>query len=223
MSARALPPLVLLHGLGTGPAGWRPQAEALGAEREIVVPGLPPSLAASTAAVVALLDARPAADLCGLSLGGLVALRAALERPGRVRRLVLSAAFARLPPRLRVLQLTLAALVRVLPGPLARRGLLSAVPESHRAEAGRELRLSGRELSRVMREGARHDVAAAAARLHVPTLVLCGERDRPNHALSRELAALLPDATFALVPGAGHVANLDRPDAFTAALRAFLG
>ena len=45
----------------------------------------------------------------------------------------------------------------------------------------------------------------------MPTLVLCGERDRINVRLSRRLAEILPDARFEVVPDAGHVANLDNP------------
>ena len=73
-----------------------------------------------------------------------------------------------------------------------------------------------------MREGARFDVRSSAARLHTPTLVLCGERDRLNLALSRSLAGLLPNARFETIPNAGHIANLDNPQAFNAALNAFL-
>ncbi len=73
-----------------------------------------------------------------------------------------------------------------------------------------------------MREGARFDVREQARHLDTPTLVLCGERDRMNHSLSRGLASLLPRARFEMVPGAGHVANVDNPHAFNASLDAFL-
>jgi pimeloyl-ACP methyl ester carboxylesterase len=56
----------------------------------------------------------------------------------------------------------------------------------------------------------------------MPALVLVGERDRANASLAAVLARNLPDATLEIVPGAGHVANADAPEAFTALLRAFL-
>jgi pimeloyl-ACP methyl ester carboxylesterase len=37
-----------------------------------------------------------------------------------------------------------------------------------------------------------------------------------------EMAQRLPDARLAVVPGAGHLSNLEAPEAFTRALRAFL-
>jgi 3-oxoadipate enol-lactonase len=49
-----------------------------------------------------------------------------------------------------------------------------------------------------------------------------GENDWANGRLSRKLADQLPNAELEVVPGAGHVANLDAPDAFTEALRRFL-
>lgn len=73
-----------------------------------------------------------------------------------------------------------------------------------------------------MREGARFDLREQARRLETPTLVLCGERDRVNLPLSRSLASVLPNARLEIVPEAGHVANVDNPRAFNAALDAFL-
>ena len=73
-----------------------------------------------------------------------------------------------------------------------------------------------------MREGARFDVRDEVRTLEMPTLVLCGEQDRVNRGLSRKLAELIPNARFELVPGAGHVANADNPEAFNRLLAAFL-
>jgi pimeloyl-ACP methyl ester carboxylesterase len=54
-------------------------------------------------------------------------------------------------------------------------------------------------------------------------LVVVGEADRPTPPeLSRELAALIPDAKLATIPGAGHISNLERPAAFNAAVEEFI-
>jgi 3-oxoadipate enol-lactonase len=220
-----LPPtLVLLHGLGTGPSAWIPQIEAFGAEREVVAPLLALDLDRAVRGVREIVDRDEAVDLCGLSLGALVALRVAIERPERIRRLVLAAGFARLPWRLRAVQVLFSSAVRMLPRRALVRSLASSVPPAYRDDAERALaRASPAEISRVMRAGARYDVTAAARRLDIATLVVCGERDRHNVPLARDLAELMPRAELRLVPDAGHVVNLEQPEAFNALLGGFLG
>lgn len=65
-----------------------------------------------------------------------------------------------------------------------------------------------------------HDVLHALPTLGgVPTVIVCGDRDRltpPDH--SRAMAQALPSARLVLVPGAGHLVLLERPDAVNAAL-----
>jgi pimeloyl-ACP methyl ester carboxylesterase len=77
-------------------------------------------------------------------------------------------------------------------------------------------------LARAMRAAAALDLRAALRDLQIPTLVLCGANDRFNVPLSKALAEQLPDARFEVIPNAGHVANLDNPAAFNAALERFL-
>ncbi len=102
-----------------------------------------------------------------------------------------------------------------------RRGLAADVPEPYRTVAGREIEpLGSRELSRLMRAAASFRVEPA--RVTAPVLVLWGEHDRANARLARALASGLRDATAREIPGAGHVANLDAPEAFTAEISAFV-
>jgi pimeloyl-[acyl-carrier protein] methyl ester esterase len=56
-----------------------------------------------------------------------------------------------------------------------------------------------------------------------PALVLSGERDLPGRRrAAQQLASGLADAELAVVPEAGHLANLDRPDLYSKLCRAFL-
>jgi pimeloyl-ACP methyl ester carboxylesterase len=217
-------PVVFLHGLGTGPLGWRPQLDDLGRDRAIAAPRLPLELGRA-AAVLAdeVTRAGGLVDLCGLSFGGLVALRYAAEHPSRVRRLVVTAAFARLPAPLRAAQLVLASAARVASHERLVRGVTAELPEPHRSAARQELATRSRaELTAVMRAAARLDMRTAVAAVTTPALVLCGDRDRVNRGLSHRLAEALPAAQFRLVPEAGHAANLDNPVVFTRLLRGFL-
>lgn len=68
-----------------------------------------------------------------------------------------------------------------------------------------------------------HEVDIDFSGIAVPALVLYGEHEPSfvrRHAA--KLDAELPDATVREIPDAGHTSNLDEPDAFTGALRAFL-
>lgn len=99
------PPLLLVHGLGGAAANWRALAPRLAERWRVVVPELPghggsaplpaaPHLDAFADAVLAVAEAEAAlpAPWVGHSLGGVVALRAAVRRPEAVRGIVLAAA-----------------------------------------------------------------------------------------------------------------------------------
>jgi len=59
--------------------------------------------------------------------------------------------------------------------------------------------------------------------LRVPALVLSGEYDLPaRRQAARQLAALLPDAELAVISAAGHLPNLDNPNAYSRLCREFL-
>ena len=57
----------------------------------------------------------------------------------------------------------------------------------------------------------------------VPTLVVAGGDDRGAPAAQmEELAAAVPGSRFRVLPGAGHLLNLEEPELFGAALSEFL-
>jgi pimeloyl-ACP methyl ester carboxylesterase len=56
----------------------------------------------------------------------------------------------------------------------------------------------------------------------VPSIVIVGENDTPFLAASDYMAAKIPGAKKAVIPNAGHAANIDNPEAFNAALIGFL-
>jgi pimeloyl-ACP methyl ester carboxylesterase len=60
--------------------------------------------------------------------------------------------------------------------------------------------------------------------IRVPTLVVCGEEDVITPLAEAEaMARGIPGAKLALIPAAGHLANLENPAAYDAAVRGFLG
>jgi pimeloyl-ACP methyl ester carboxylesterase len=70
----------------------------------------------------------------------------------------------------------------------------------------------------------RTDSSDLLATISCPTLVLAGEQDALIPASTQqEYAARIPGAQFSVIPYAGHLANLEQPEAFVQVLRGFLG
>ena len=213
--------LILLHGIGTGAGAWEPQIQAFSADREVLAPDLVPAyrkgLEAAVEEVRRIASTYRPVTLCGLSLGALVALRVAAERFEEEDRLVLCAAFDRLPPRIRRRVRGLAVVSRFTPQAFLHRQFVSELPEPYRARALDEIApLRPWQLSRLLWEAAGFEVDRGL--IVARTLVLCGEQDKANLPLAQALARGVRNSTFALVPNAGHVANLDSPAAFSALL-----
>lgn len=183
-------------------------------------------------AIVAQGEGGPAA-LIGHSMGSLVALELAARRPELVSRLCLTGAAAAMPVHPALLELAAAhdpkAVELMVDWAFGRRGHMGGnpVPGGWMMGSARSLLLRGdpavlsSDLAACNAYGAG---AASAAAVRCPTLVLTGEEDRmtPPKA-ARKLASLLPDARLAILPGAGHMAMLEAPEATLDALKTFLG
>jgi 3-oxoadipate enol-lactonase len=127
------PPLLLVHGLGGAASNWRLVAPALAAARRVIIPELPghgrsgrlagaATLDPFADALVAVAEAEGAlpAPWVGHSLGGLVALRAAVRRPEAVSGIVLAAA-AGISSASRIGEVTVTLMGVVRPGRLVGR------------------------------------------------------------------------------------------------------
>jgi pimeloyl-ACP methyl ester carboxylesterase len=69
----------------------------------------------------------------------------------------------------------------------------------------------------------RQDSTALLPSLHIPTLVIVGSEDAATPpAASEKMRAAIPGAELVVVPGAGHLSNLEQPTTFNAALDEFL-
>jgi 3-oxoadipate enol-lactonase len=66
-----------------------------------------------------------------------------------------------------------------------------------------------------------HNYAAAVATVKRPVLFLVGEKDAAAPPM-RKLNEALPGSRYVELPGAGHISNLDQPEAFTRAIADFL-
>jgi len=69
----------------------------------------------------------------------------------------------------------------------------------------------------------RADSTPDLPQLNVPTLVIHGEEDQLiPHAEATAMAAAIPEAELMIIPGAGHMPNLEKPEIFNDAVRDFL-
>jgi 3-oxoadipate enol-lactonase len=67
-----------------------------------------------------------------------------------------------------------------------------------------------------------HNYASAVATVRQPVLFMVGEKDGVTPAAMRKLNAALPGSRYVELAGAGHISNMDQPQAFTRAIQEFL-
>jgi 2-succinyl-6-hydroxy-2,4-cyclohexadiene-1-carboxylate synthase len=234
------PPLVLLHGFTQTRQSWRRTVAALDGRYRAVVPDLPghgqmserrpASLAATLAYLRALVDEPHL--LAGYSMGGRIALHAALARPERVRRLVLLGASpgladpAEREERRRAddaLADRIEAIgVEAFAEEWGRLPLWEGQPDRVRAAANADrLRNTPAGLADALRglgTGALEPLWDRLGELPMPVVLIAGERDAKFRAIAEQMAERIPDARVEVVPGAGHAAHLERPDLVAAAI-----
>lgn len=82
-------------------------------------------------------------------------------------------------------------------------------------------RLSGEAIACLFEAFDGVDLAAEVAALHLPVLIVNGEHDISLEG-ARRTAALIPGAVHRVIPGAGHLCNLENPAAFDGIVAEFL-
>ncbi|MES2119703.1 MAG: alpha/beta fold hydrolase [Pseudomonadota bacterium] len=232
-------PLVFLHGVGSDKSVWRPQLGHFATERRTIAfdyPGYGDSDAAPAgtsrddyaAAILGAMDSLGVerAHVCGLSLGGVVAIAMHAAAPDRMASLILADTFAAHPDGQAIYERSLAASsdlrvlaearVDVLLGQPADPEVRREVIETMAAIAPAAYVIGAEAVWLAHQRERVHDI-------RVPTLVLCGTEDKVTPpALSRELVQLIPGARLEMIEGAGHLGSLEKPDAFNTLVGAFV-
>lgn len=67
-----------------------------------------------------------------------------------------------------------------------------------------------------------YDRRADLHRINFPSILIAGEFDEARPATMRRFASMMPDAEVAVIPGAGHMAMVDQPEAYVDVVRTFL-
>jgi len=232
-------PIVFLHGVGSDKSVWHPQLEYFGETRRAVAfdyPGYGDSDRASQRTTRdnyarAILSAMrelgiDRAHICGLSLGGVVAIAMHHADETRCASLILADSFAMHPEGRAIYERGIAASDDLRTMAEARVDLLLAQPADPavRSEVVETMAKIDPAAYRIGAEAVwLADQRGRAQAIRVPTLVLCGMEDKITPpALSRELTHLIPGARFVPIERAGHIGNLERPDEFNRLVNAFI-
>ncbi len=241
------PPLVLLHGGLSDHREWQPQLDGLSDAFTVLAWDAPgcgassdppptfrmPDYAACLAGLMEKLTvARP--HVLGLSWGSVIGLELYRLRPDLPRTLILTAAYAgwagSLPPEVVTERLDSALhdLETLSPQAYARTFIPTLFTERAPEDviegyvaATAEFRVAGAVPA--LHAMAEADLRDALPTIRVPTLLLYGEEDaRSPLAVAEEMHMRIPGSTLVVLPGVGHMSNLEAPEAFNAAVRDFL-
>lgn len=229
-----MPDLVLLHGFTQTGRSWQAIGHALAGRYRSAAPDLPGhgdfaerrpvSFIACDAYLRALTDGP--FTLVGYSMGGRVALHAALALGDRVRRLVLigatpgieaaeeraarAASDAALADRIEAIGLD--AFVAEWGAQPLFDGIPRGVAELIDADRRRNTAAGLAAALRGIGTGVMPPLWARLGELAMPVDLVVGERDEKFRAVAERMAERLGDAQLHVVPGAGHVAHLEAPD-----------
>jgi 3-oxoadipate enol-lactonase len=232
-------PIVFLHGVGSDKSVWHPQLEHFRATRRAVAFDYPgygdsdPAPEGTTrddyaSAIISAMDALGLgrAHVCGLSLGGVVAIAMHHAAPERCASLILADTFAAHPDGRAIYERSLAGSHDLPATAEARVDVLIAQPAD--PEVRREV---VETMSRIdpaaYRIGAEAvglaDQRDRASAIRVPTLVIVGDQDSITPVdLSNHLVDLIPNAHMQVIAGAGHLTNLERPGEFNRIVERFI-
>lgn len=229
-----MPTLILLPGLASDETLWRAQVPALAPYGMVCVTQVHARFDTLPAMAAGLLAEHPGPlVLIGTSMGGILALEVLRQAPQRVKALALLGSTAR-PDTPEMVALRTQAISLFEAGRMdevLRANLPFALHPSRLDDAA----LVADYLAMVRRAGAgqlvrqnraimaRADSRPLLPHIGCPVLVACGADDllTPPEC-SREIAAAVPGAELALLPGCGHLLTLEQPAAVTALLTRWL-
>jgi len=242
------PPLLLIHGFPLDAGMWAPQVAGLSGLTEVIaedlrgfgtdtreLPAIMP-MRSHAADIKELMDARGIGKvvMCGLSMGGYIAMAFAERWPDRLAGIILCntrsnaddedgvAARHEMAHNAREKGMDVIArgMVPNLLGP--------ATHSEHPEVAGLVTRIIARQRPETVAATAlgmaqRPDRLAVLQRLKVPALIITGEHDTLMPLpTSQAMADAMPGARLVVLPGAGHLSNLEVPELFNRTVQLFM-
>lgn len=237
--------VVFSHALGCDASMWDAVANLLAAEHRVVcfdhrghgdsdVPPGPYAMADLADDAARLLDELAVGPVVwvGLSLGGMVGQELALRAPERLKGLVIANSSAGFDEAARAIwQQRIEAIEAGDVEAVVASAMQRWFSEAFRAARPALVARWQRRVVSTPRAGylgasvavQHHDTLARLPGLALPTLVIAGELDPGTPvAMSEAIAAAIPGARLAVLPGAAHLSVLEQPEAFGVLLRDFL-
>ena len=238
------PALLLIHAFPLSGAMWQPQVAALQGQFRLIVPdlrGFGGSAAPSGSSTMdqqaddlaALLDHLGVghATLCGLSMGGYIAMAFMRRHAARARALILAdtragadgeeaRAMREVNARLAETHGPAAIADKMIPG-LVAPGTGQDVRDALRTMI---VANTSQGIASALRGMAlRPDSTVGLGAINIPTLVIIGDQDGLTPPVEAStISTAIVGSYVVVLPNAGHISSMESPAAFTAALRVFL-
>ena len=200
---------IYIHGLGQTPEGWSKVINSLGSveskmclDLAKLVQGRELTYQNLYSAFSVVCDAiEEPISLCGLSLGGVLALNYVIEHPEKVKALVCIATQFKMPKKLLKFQ----------------NAVFRFMPKSMFQQMG----FGKSDFLKLCSTMMELDFSDSIHKISCPTLVVYGEKDSANKNASIELADILPNVELQVLNGIGHEANTEAPEKLAESLNHF--
>ena len=197
---------ILLHGMGQNASSWDKTISFLSDNTKVVCPELSDFFTEGNCHYSKMYDVfcnycnifSEPMNLCGLSLGAVLALNYAIDFPQRINSLILIAPQYDMPKFLLKIQNV----------------LFKFMPESQFKDIG----LKKIDFITLTNSMADMDFTNDLNKVTCPVLVLCGEKDNVNKKAAVKLFKKLPNAKFSTVDDSGHEVNIDNPQGLAMAM-----
>lgn len=167
---------IFIHGLGQTPESWNKVISNMSLTEKVMCPNLPVLVHGQECNYKNLYAAfcryceteSDGMNLCGLSLGGILALNYAIDHPEKIKSLVLIGTQYVMPKKLLAVQ---NAIFRLMP-----------------SKSFESMGFSKKNFIQLSKTMAELDFSMELGSITCPTLVICGEKDTANKKASEELA-----------------------------------
>ncbi|MGM9975269.1 MAG: alpha/beta fold hydrolase [Clostridiaceae bacterium] len=201
---------IFVHGLGQDFSSWNQTVSHMNLENKIACLDLYSFLKRGESSYSSLYkyfsqycdEVSGPINLCGLSLGGVLALNYAIDNPSKVKSLILIAAQYQMP---KVLLKAQNIIFRFMP-----------------KRAFEAMGISKNDFIQLTNSMMDIDFSGALNSISCPTLIICGEKDIANKKASMAMADHIVNSELHFVKGAGHEINKDNPKELADVLNSFL-